>query len=155
MRLLLLFCASTLVEASAVSAPQSTRGTPDAVFEAAAKEPDIEGAGLVLSSLLSDESTIRSAFLSSVVPDERSLYVLFGSLWFTIACQRCLLLGGSGRARPGEPSCSGSRIRRLTRIVALSALTACARRPSPSWVNVYEPVESPGSPRWSQPASSF
>jgi hypothetical protein len=40
---------------------------------------------LVLSSLLSDEAMIRSAYLTSAVPDERSVYVLFGRHWGPLA----------------------------------------------------------------------
>jgi len=53
----------------------------EAVFERASKESDVEGAGLILSSLLADETTMRAAFSTSVVLDERSVYVLFGGHW--------------------------------------------------------------------------
>jgi hypothetical protein len=68
----------SFVQASDDRRPQDSSERLSAVLERASKEPDLDGAGLVLSSLLSDEPTIRSVFLTSVVPDERSVYVLFG-----------------------------------------------------------------------------
>jgi hypothetical protein len=53
----------------------------EAVFERASKQPDLDGAGLVLSSLLSDDRTFHSALLKSMPNDERSVYVLFGGNW--------------------------------------------------------------------------
>ena len=60
---------------------QGPRNRLEAVFERASKESDVDGAGLILSSVLSDEPTIRSAFSTSVVLSERSAYILFGGNW--------------------------------------------------------------------------
>jgi hypothetical protein len=80
-----LVCLSTVADDPAVGALQTVPGAPSAIFERAARQPDLDEAGLVLSSLLSDDSAIRSAFLSSAVPDERSRYVLFSGDWGTRA----------------------------------------------------------------------
>jgi hypothetical protein len=71
----------SFMQASDDRRPQDASERLRAVLERASKEPDLDGARLVLSSLLSDEPTIRSVFLTSVVPDERSVYVLFGGQW--------------------------------------------------------------------------
>jgi hypothetical protein len=59
----------------------SAQESLESVFERASREPNLDGAGLILSSLLSDESRIRSALLTSTVMDERTAYVLFGGHW--------------------------------------------------------------------------
>jgi hypothetical protein len=60
---------------------KGARDTLEKVFERASKESDVDGAGLVLSSILSDESKVRSAFSTAVALDERSVYILFGGNW--------------------------------------------------------------------------
>lgn len=62
-------------------ATKRPRGGLETVFARASKEPDLDGAGLILSSLLSDELTLRSAFLTPLALDDRSVYVLFGGNW--------------------------------------------------------------------------
>ena len=42
---------------------------------------DVEGAGLVLSSVLSDEDTMRAAFSTPAAFNGRSAYILFGGHW--------------------------------------------------------------------------
>jgi hypothetical protein len=81
MPVLLLF--STLVISQA-GGEQEARASIDRVagiLERASRESDLDGAGLVLSSLLSDESMLRSAYLTPVGLDERSMYILFGQQW--------------------------------------------------------------------------
>jgi hypothetical protein len=81
MPVLLLF--STLVISQA-GGEQKARAPIDRVagiLERASRESDLDGAGLVLSSLLSDESKLRSAYLIPIRLDERSMYVLFGRQW--------------------------------------------------------------------------
>jgi hypothetical protein len=75
--LYLLALAQIKEEAFRASAPDGL----EAIFERASKERDFDGAVLVLSSLLSDESTLRSAFFKSSDLDERSVYILFGGLY--------------------------------------------------------------------------
>jgi hypothetical protein len=60
---------------------QGPRDRSTAVIDRASKEPDLDGAGLILSSLLSDESALRSAFSTPAALDERSIYILFGGAW--------------------------------------------------------------------------
>ncbi len=71
----------TIAQVAVEDTPKRPRVDLEAVFARAAKEPDIEDAGLVLSELLSDESTLRAAFLTPVALDERSVHILFGADW--------------------------------------------------------------------------
>jgi hypothetical protein len=67
-----------------VGPESSTRGPGDrlqTVLELASKEADPDGAGLVLSSLLVDEATMRSVISTAAVSNERSVYILFGGNW--------------------------------------------------------------------------
>lgn len=52
-----------------------------AVLRRAAREPDLDGAGLVLSSLLSDRDLLRAALAASDGMDARSAYVIFTGHW--------------------------------------------------------------------------
>ena len=52
-----------------------------AVIERALKVSNLNRAASILWSYLSDESTIRSAFLTSEALDERTVYILFGGHW--------------------------------------------------------------------------
>jgi len=61
--------------------PQTPPDTPEAVLELASKASDGDAADLILSSFLTDESKIRSAFLTARVLDERTVYILFGERW--------------------------------------------------------------------------
>ena len=57
MRLLSLFSALLVTLASDEKTPQRPRESLEAVFERASKESDLDGAGVVLAGLLSDERT--------------------------------------------------------------------------------------------------
>ena len=63
---------------------QRPRDNVQAVLELASKESDLVRASSIIWSNLSDESAIRAALLTSVDPDERSIYILFrGALGFS------------------------------------------------------------------------
>lgn len=72
-----LFVLQSVGEGTVQTLPESV----ETVLVLASREPGLDGAGLVLSSLLRDESELRSAFLSPVAMDERSLYILFEGKW--------------------------------------------------------------------------
>jgi hypothetical protein len=55
----------------------------EALLKQAAAEPDADGAGAILSKLLTDDTLIRSALLKARQGDERSIFVLFGGNWGT------------------------------------------------------------------------
>jgi hypothetical protein len=63
----------------------SSRDLARIVLERASKEANLDQAGLVLSSLLADEATIRSAFAAAGALDDRSNYILFGGNWGPLA----------------------------------------------------------------------
>jgi hypothetical protein len=51
------------------------------MFERAARETNIERASSAIASFLTDDSKIRSAFSTTRVLDERTVYLLFGLRW--------------------------------------------------------------------------
>ena len=71
----------SFIQAPGERTPQGPTDRVEAVFARAARESDIDEAGLILSSLLSDEATIRSAFSTSAILDERLVDILFGGNW--------------------------------------------------------------------------
>ena len=71
----------SLMQAASAATPQVSQKRFDEVLERASKEPDLDRAALILSSLLADESTFRSALTTSLDLDDRSFYILFGSPW--------------------------------------------------------------------------
>jgi hypothetical protein len=71
----------TFIQAAAEGTPRSPREGVEAVFERASKESDLDGAGMILASMLSDEAMMRSAFSTSVVLSESSVYIFFGGNW--------------------------------------------------------------------------
>jgi hypothetical protein len=62
-------------------ASSALHASVDAVVERAQREPDVDGAGLILVSLLSDEPKFRRAITNSAFLDERSIYILFAGEW--------------------------------------------------------------------------
>ena len=75
----------SFTQAPGESTPQVPPDSVEAVLACAAREPDVDEAGLILSSLLFDEATMRSAFSTSAILDERSVYILFGGNWGSLA----------------------------------------------------------------------
>jgi len=75
------FSVLSFMQAAGEGSRQGPGDSLEAVFERASKESNLDGAGSVLSSLVSDESRLRSAFSKSVVLDERSVYILFDGNW--------------------------------------------------------------------------
>src|SRR4051812_11532660 len=71
----------SVLQASDDRASQNPRVDFKAVFDRVSKEANLDGAGLVLSSVLSNEATIRAAFSTPVVLDERTVYILYGGNW--------------------------------------------------------------------------
>jgi hypothetical protein len=51
------------------------------MFERASRETDIDRASSLLASFLTDDSRIRSAFLTARALDERTVYLLYGVRW--------------------------------------------------------------------------
>lgn len=67
-----------------VPGEQPTQAPAEALRSAlmrVAKEPDLDEAASILSPLLSDESTLRSAYLKSEILDERTVYIVYGGKW--------------------------------------------------------------------------
>lgn len=60
---------------------QGSRESLEAVLARASRQSDLDGAGLVLASLLSDGATLRAAFLTPAALDERSTYIFFRGDW--------------------------------------------------------------------------
>jgi hypothetical protein len=77
----LMFAISMPLPVAACRAARPPRRDLQAIIERAAKEPDLDGAGLVLSSLLADHSQVRLVFSAPIVMDERSVYILIGGHW--------------------------------------------------------------------------
>jgi hypothetical protein len=71
----------SLIQAPVERTRQVPPDTVKAIFARAAREPDVDEAGLIISSLLPDEATIRFAFTTPEILDERSVYILFGGNW--------------------------------------------------------------------------
>jgi hypothetical protein len=62
----------SFVQVAGEESTQGPRKRFEAVLELASKESDLDRAGLILSSLLADERTFRSALASSIDLDDRS-----------------------------------------------------------------------------------
>lgn len=71
----------SILQGDGVAPPQDPRIRAQAVLGRASKESDIDGAALVLSSLLSDGAALQVALSAPAALDERSVYVLFGGCW--------------------------------------------------------------------------
>lgn len=77
----LLVSVLSIAQAAGEGTPQAPRERLDAALEGAAKEADFDAAALILSTSLSDESLLRSAYAMSSGLDQRSIYILFGGNW--------------------------------------------------------------------------
>lgn len=71
----------SILQGDGATPPQDPHVRVVAVLNRASKEPDFDGAALVLSSLLSDESALPIALSASAALDERSVSILFGGVW--------------------------------------------------------------------------
>jgi hypothetical protein len=78
-----MFIANMLVAMQFVGAgsPQSPPDRLKVALDRASKESDLDEAGLILSSVFSDESILRSAYLTTTPLDERTIFILFGCNW--------------------------------------------------------------------------
>ena len=75
-----------LLLAAQVSGERSDhRRSVEAVLDRASKERDLDGAGVVLSALLSDESRLRRGFLDVCRLGRASSYILFAGNWGSVA----------------------------------------------------------------------
>ena len=72
---------SLVLQVAGEGTAQGARKRFEAVLELASKESDLDRAGLILSSVLADERTFRSALATSIDLDDRSFYILFGGPW--------------------------------------------------------------------------
>jgi hypothetical protein len=71
----------SILQGDGVAPPQGPRGRAEAILDRASKEPDLDGAALILSSLLPDGAALQVALSSPAALDERSIYILFGGVW--------------------------------------------------------------------------
>jgi hypothetical protein len=80
MSMCLVLC-SILTVAQASSGGGATTAELEGIYRRAAGAPSLDSAGAVLSAVLVDESKARSAFLTTVTMDERSVYLLLAGPW--------------------------------------------------------------------------
>jgi hypothetical protein len=81
MRILIILSLLGFVPGPGEATSQNPEDRLKAAFDRAAKAADLDEAGLIISSACSDDSILRSAYLTSTALDERSRYILFGRQW--------------------------------------------------------------------------